>query len=29
MSGERLSPLDTGFLHLEDSVSHMHIGAAG
>ena len=24
---QRLSPQDASFLHLEDSVSHMHIGA--
>ncbi len=26
MSTDRLSPLDASFLHLEDGVSHMHIG---
>ncbi len=29
MSTERLSPLDASFLHVEDSVSHMHIGSVG
>ncbi|HWE56580.1 MAG TPA: wax ester/triacylglycerol synthase family O-acyltransferase [Acidimicrobiales bacterium] len=27
MPFERLSPLDAGFLHIEDSVTHMHIGS--
>ncbi len=27
MSSDRLSPLDTSFLHLEDHVSHMHIAS--
>ncbi|HYZ93485.1 MAG TPA: wax ester/triacylglycerol synthase family O-acyltransferase [Actinomycetota bacterium] len=27
MSGERLSPLDASFLHVEDGVSHMHIAS--
>lgn len=27
MPFERLSPLDAGFLHVEDSVTHMHIGS--
>jgi diacylglycerol O-acyltransferase len=27
MTGDRLSPLDSSFLHLEDRVSHMHIGS--
>jgi diacylglycerol O-acyltransferase / wax synthase len=27
MSTDRLSPLDASFLHVEDDVSHMHIGA--
>ena len=27
MSTDRMSPLDTWFLHLEDGVSHMHIGS--
>ncbi len=27
MSYDRLSPLDASFLHIEDDVSHMHIGA--
>lgn len=27
MSGERLSPLDSSFLHVEDDVSHMHIAS--
>ncbi len=27
MSGERLSPLDASFLHVEDDVSHMHIAS--
>ncbi len=26
---ERLSPLDVSFLHLEDDVSHMHLGSVG
>ena len=26
---DRLSPLDASFLHIEDSVSHMHIGSVG
>ncbi len=26
-NGERLSPLDASFLHIEDGVSHMHIGS--
>ena len=26
---DRLSPLDASFLHVEDDVSHMHIGAVG
>ncbi len=26
---ERLSPLDTSFLHVEDDVSHMHLGLIG
>ena len=29
MSADRLSPLDASFLHVEDSVSHMHIGSVG
>lgn len=29
MSADRLSPLDASFLHVEDDVSHMHIGAVG
>ena len=29
MAHERLSPLDSSFLHAEDSVSHMHIGSVG
>src|SRR4051794_6847747 len=28
MSGDRLSPLDASFLHLEDASSHMHVAAA-
>ncbi len=27
MTGDRLSPLDSSFLHLENRVSHMHIGS--
>jgi diacylglycerol O-acyltransferase len=27
MSGDRLSPLDASFLHIEDDVSHMHIAS--
>ncbi len=27
MNGERLSPLDASFLHIEDDVSHMHIAS--
>ena len=27
MAGDRLSPLDTSFLHLEDATSHMHVAA--
>jgi diacylglycerol O-acyltransferase len=27
MAWERLSPLDSSFLHVEDSVTHMHIGS--
>jgi diacylglycerol O-acyltransferase len=27
MTGDRLSPLDSSFLHVEDRVSHMHIGS--
>jgi diacylglycerol O-acyltransferase / wax synthase len=27
MAAERMSPLDASFLHMEDSVSHMHIGS--
>ena len=26
---DRLSPLDASFLHIEDDVSHMHIGSVG
>ena len=29
MDVERLSPLDTSFLHIEDGVSHMHIASVG
>jgi len=29
MRTDRLSPLDASFLHVEDDVSHMHIGAIG
>ena len=29
MAHDRLSPLDSSFLHAEDSVSHMHIGSVG
>ena len=29
MTHERLSPLDSSFLHAEDAVSHMHIGSVG
>lgn len=29
MRAERLSPLDASFLHVEDGVSHMHIGSVG
>ncbi len=29
MTRERLSPLDSSFLHAEDAVSHMHIGSVG
>jgi diacylglycerol O-acyltransferase len=29
MSVDRLSPLDASFLHIEDDVSHMHIGSIG
>jgi diacylglycerol O-acyltransferase len=25
---QRMSPLDASFLHIEDRVSHMHIGSA-
>ena len=28
MAGDRLSPLDASFLHLEDATSHMHVAAA-
>src|SRR5688572_31076341 len=28
MPSERLTPLDTSFLHLEDGASHMHVAAA-
>ena len=28
MTGDRLSPLDASFLHLEDATSHMHVGGA-
>ena len=28
MPSQRLTPLDTSFLHLEDSASHMHVAAA-
>jgi diacylglycerol O-acyltransferase / wax synthase len=28
MASERLTPLDTSFLHLEDGASHMHVAAA-
>jgi diacylglycerol O-acyltransferase len=27
MTGDRLSPMDASFLHIEDRVSHMHIGS--
>src|ERR1700689_2200044 len=27
MAGDRLSPLDASFLHIEDGVSHMHIAS--
>src|SRR5919204_3808663 len=27
MAGDRLTPLDASFLHLEDAVSHMHVAA--
>jgi WS/DGAT/MGAT family acyltransferase len=27
MAGDRLSPLDASFLHLEDATSHMHVAA--
>ncbi len=29
MAVDRLSPLDSSFLHIEDDVSHMHIGSVG
>src|SRR5579862_5901227 len=29
MAHDRLSPLDSSFLHAEDGVSHMHIGSVG
>ena len=29
MTHDRLSPLDSSFLHAEDAVSHMHIGSVG
>jgi diacylglycerol O-acyltransferase len=29
VSSDRLSPLDSSFLHAEDDVSHMHIGSVG
>ena len=29
MSPDRLSPLDTSFLHIEDDVTHMHIASVG
>jgi len=29
MSVDRMSPLDASFLHIEDDVSHMHIGSIG
>jgi diacylglycerol O-acyltransferase len=29
MDVERMSPLDTSFLHIEDGVSHMHIASVG
>ena len=29
MAVDRLSPLDASFLHIEDSVSHMHIASVG
>jgi len=29
MSYDRLSPVDSTFLHVEDGVSHMHVGSIG
>src|ERR1700738_4883630 len=29
MAVDRMSPLDASFLHIEDDVSHMHIGSVG
>ncbi len=29
MADDRMSPLDSSFLHMEDDVSHMHIGSIG
>src|SRR3712207_2476932 len=29
MAVERMSPMDASFLHVEDDVSHMHIGSVG
>ena len=29
MAPQRLSPLDVSFLHVEDEVSHMHLGSIG
>ncbi len=29
MAVDRMSPLDSSFLHIEDDVSHMHIGSVG
>jgi len=29
MGVDRLSPMDASFLHIEDSVSHMHIASVG
>jgi diacylglycerol O-acyltransferase / wax synthase len=26
---QTMSPLDASFLHIEDAVTHMHIGSAG
>ena len=26
---DRMSPLDVSFLHVEDAVSHMHVGSIG